>query len=355
VARAAINPALVVTSEIPPKKLGDVFIYYSNETAPDESEQENYKTIIGWLRTSADPKVLRIAGQLESDLRDFRSAVDFETASLKQTFRMAPSDDTSAALIFTNRLSRDGNFEVLLPGISEARVGRFPILKNPDLILRSNPLGTLDGLKAALKIAAIEFDPRLHNFVLVTKSHGKRDLAFTPRLAVLASETSPGEILSVARADGETSENAPRWVINRRGLAKASYFQSISEAGAQTGLFFSAIFMESCASEDLDGGDSGPSAKNIGLLFTTQGSTPYRTLDYGSIFAGRRAGESISARLVASLEKKSASYGVPSRKTEIPTFWYFVPLAAFCGYALSSWVRGRITSKRHLPTSRDAS
>ncbi len=331
--QAAINKPIRV-NEAPSRDQSDVLIYYSNETAPDPAELKNYQTIMGWLRLGNEKVASRIVGQLESDLREFRAAVDQETAAIVKAFVNLPPGDTSAALIFTNRLARDGKYEIIRPGHKDVGIGKFPRVRNSDLILNSNPLGTGDGLRSALQVAAKEFDPTQHNFVLVTKSHGKRNLALTPRLAVLSLETNKDEILKVARADGELQENTPAWVMNRRGTKKSDYFQILSEMGAKYQLFVSVLFMESCASEDLNGEDNSSRSKNIGLLFTTAGATPYRTLDYEYIIGQTgSSGKSISGAFAEALESKSDIVHPIADSKPISKYWYYVPLLLMCVYS----------------------
>ena len=86
----------------------EVLIYYANETSPDAVELRSWETILDWLRRSERPEAAKIVGQLECDAKEFPAAVDRELAAFRE--RLPGFRTGTSAVVFTNRLVRDGKY-----------------------------------------------------------------------------------------------------------------------------------------------------------------------------------------------------------------------------------------------------
>ena len=277
---AALLICLVyVAGQLPSKCNGaaqrpEVLIYYANETEPNEAELQSWQTIISWLKSSDNPELTKIPGQLERDLEGFHKAVDEEIALLKRI-----SIDSSTAppmVVFTNRLVRDGNYLVLRRDVEPEEIAIQPF-PSDNFILVSNPLARPEMLARALEEACSHFDPNVYDFVLVTKSHGNAEMALTPRLIVRASETTKEELLAVAA--GELPEGqSPSWT-KRLGITKDEYFRVLEKFGQDRNMHFSMVFMESC--HGVLGKVTVRPPQNIAHMYMTgEQDTEWHNLDY---------------------------------------------------------------------------
>ncbi|MBY0515092.1 MAG: hypothetical protein K2P78_14460 [Gemmataceae bacterium] len=212
----------------------EVFVYYANETAPDEAEAKNYATMQAWFRGSTDPKQRQIADYLDEDRRLFPAATDVEIGDLTR--------GPARGLFFTNRLARRGTCLKVLPDRLEPVELPFAVPPDPNYVLASNPLSKAETLAAALALAAREFPPDRHEFVLVVKSHGNAKRVITPRWAVRAEETSREEMLAVAA--GTHPGPPPAWA-GRLGVGKPEFLAVLGASG----LPFALVDVEACGTD----------------------------------------------------------------------------------------------------------
>ncbi len=302
---------------------GEVLIYYANETAPDALEYKNYQTIISWLNTSHDKEAEKVASQLKSDSTEFQSSVDEEVEEIKRAFQLKniSTGQVAGAVIFTNRLSREGHFLILTPGMNGLSTGDLLRPRSDNIIEDSNPLATAAGLKMALSRAAATFDPHKYWFILVTKSHGAKELALTPRLSVIANGTNQKELIEILNNEDTITHPLPNWIKHRLGTSKERYFELLEEAYSEYGMQFPIVFMESCESsiEKLDN-EKRLSLNSVGLLFSTEGSTPYRLLNYSILLNHFDENESLHEKFKNYLSHNQ------SKRTSAQKALYFSPL-----------------------------
>ena len=301
----------------------EVLIFYANETAPVGAELENYETIISWLESGNTPAADKIVGQLRRDLVECRQVIDREIAENKTLFAGLRRDGGKCLVVFTNRLARENKFLTLCAGESDFETHDILFPPGDYYITANNPLATEAGFTAALEATAKRFDPKEYVFILLTKSHGNPQMAFTPRLIVRHEQETRESIL--AKVEGESfapTENEPP----RIGTAKAGYFQVVKQAGDDLGMFFLLIFMESCQS-----GPGLPETRelptNIGLLFTTKETgAQYSCIRWEEVVTNDRT---ISDGMERFLREFGRNYGCDEGKTAGWFDWrylYFLPL-----------------------------
>lgn len=312
--------------------LAEVLIYYANETAPDVSEAENYATIMGWLRSSGDAGHRRVAEQLERDVGIFAKAVDVESAEIMlETLSLKSGPEV---VIFTNRLVRDGTCLIWKRGAERFETIAFVPPDTDHLVLKSNPLSDRDVFTRALALVAEQFPPPLHRFVLITKSHGSREKALTPRLAVRAEETNREELLKVASPDTPDDE-LPSWV-GRLGVSKADYLTTLAEAGQQRDMRFSLVFLEACeaATEEV-GPDRLP--PNVDRLLLMRQNSNYINILWADVLRDLQPGERLADAAIEHLPAKFLvqTHDSPPINSAPATSWplwvYFAPLLAWGG------------------------
>ena len=236
---AYLRPPQIVNSALLSNHRPEVLIYYSNATAPDSREQDDYKQIIYWLYDSEEPRLLEIAREFEIDLTHFPLMVERDIRALENDLP-ATYSSLAGVVIATNPLARKGRIRVWrYPG---REFGDVPIAlpSANDPVVQSNPLSSPSTFEAILDQAKTLFDPSKYAFILVTKSHGTADLLMTPRL-VTPANVGRKQILALAR--GEASLERPR-----PGISKADFVRVLQRLQSTPSMAFSLIFLESCDS-----------------------------------------------------------------------------------------------------------
>jgi len=332
----------------------EVLIYFANENAPDAAEGESYDQVCRWLHSSSTSAHQRLADQLERDRLIFPAAVDVEVAEISLELPRIAS--APHALLFTNRLVREGKCLLWKTGSDKVEEVRFIAPPTEDFILRSNPCARRETLSAALNFAALHFDPQHHEFILVTKSHGSDNTALTPRLAVQAGETNREELLRVA--SDSSDDELPAWV-GKRGVSKADYVAVLREAYDRHQMRFALVFMESChASAKID--EMGELPSNVQRLLVVRENTNYINLLWADVLQrlhndGEMPGGRLSEAILVDLPPKFAVITANGMAEHVPNRWsasavslwvYFLPLVAWfvwIGYRVHASSRRRHT------------
>lgn len=329
-----------------------VLVYYANETAPDEAETQNYNQLLEWLDSSDNEYAKKIATGIRNELKAFPGAVDQEVADIRHGMAELEPDSEFTAAVFTNRLARRGVFQVWQPGADEPQELPLELPQFEKLVYNSNPLSHPEVFEAALEAVGRRFDPAGHQFALVTKSHGSRNLAMTPKIILDVSETDRDTLLAELEAEnirhqekaldnekklagfktiepilgkeGKLSpdmnntmdaeeESTLRQGAPLLGVTKDQYLTILRQCGEQRGMRFPVVFMEACKSQldEVQLRDLQARGINIGILFTSDlEGLEYTTIDYADVFSrieqGERPVQAVNATLAAKyLEQKA--------------------------------------------------
>ena len=167
-AYAEINSPVAISNVgmLPPRRL-DVLLYFANETSVNEAGTRNYAVIVGWLRDAATPEALKIAGQLERDLRVFPAVVDSDLADFEAALPSSRIADRTTAVVLTNRLSREHACLVLYPGEKRLRRERFDAAPASNYILAGSPLSQVGSFERAIARTAELFPPATARYTLL--------------------------------------------------------------------------------------------------------------------------------------------------------------------------------------------
>jgi hypothetical protein len=228
-----VNSALVQSS--PP----EVLIYYSNATAPDAREQNDYRQIVQWLYDSEEPRLIEIAKEFEFDLSHFPLMVDRDLRAIEGSLSQA-SGTLAGVIVASNPLAREGKLKVWRYPENKFREIPLQLPRSTDAVTQSNPLASRTALETVLSRAKLVFDPQVYPFILVTKSHGTADLLMTPRL-VTPAVLGKDQVLALAR--GEAPLDHPR-----PGVSKSDFIEILNDLNKSPPMRFSLIFLESCES-----------------------------------------------------------------------------------------------------------
>jgi hypothetical protein len=329
-----------------------VFVYYANETAPNAAEARNYETLIDWLGTSDNPKLQKIGQSIQGDLNKFSVIVDQELSTIKKRVAASKVGNGIPVVIFTNRLAREGWFQVAATGEASANDVPFTVPRLRGMVYSSNPLSHPVVFKMALAALSRHFDPETHQFILVTKSHGDGTHVLTPRVALDISsigrepllarlekdvadmpdisrggtldmwktgtllDTWKGETVldkemglgnedllvndTQAKTDNQPADKELTGPPPKAGVTKASYVESILDISEATGMRFPLLFVEACRSQF----DSdvlrriGADGADIGLIYTSDlKGLQYTTLDYEKVFDRVDSGASLASAM----------------------------------------------------------
>lgn len=316
---------LFLPSLVPALHAREVFIYYANETSPNEMEAANYAVIIDWLRSDDRPDVLSVAERLERDLREFPAVVDSEITALQ--YGMRDTGDELSAVVFTNRLVRNGRYLVFPGGTAEPLEAEICVRPHENYILASNPLCRADAFRRALAEVAARFDPASHVFVLLTKSHGNVEKAMMPRLAARHEQTNRDEILAIA--GGEIAEDQmARWSASL-GVTKEEYISILAEAGRRHGMQFSLVVMESC-NGDIDETLTPNLPPNVRQLYNSgPRGAEYSNLDYEQLLAGDGDGNSLATLISGFLANRFQTLYHEPKRFPFYAMVLFLPLVTW--------------------------
>lgn len=337
-------PVLCTSAEPSEDKHAEILIYYANETALDAADSESWDTIIGWLETSDNPEVSKIADQLRRDRAEFHVAVDHDVDAFQT--HLTSTKGPLSVVAFTNRLVREHKYLILRPSQPPEESSIEPPASD-SLVLAANPLARADMFARCLQEAADRFDPARHRFILVTKSHGNAKMAMTPRLVVPAEETNREELLAVA-ADEIADQDLPAWAARRIGVTKDEYFTALRDAGRRQGMQFALVFMESCHGV-LDQTRIRVPENVQRLYMTGNEQTEYKNVEYADLLREFDGSVAFSQLMDDALAPK---FPTLVRGEETPgTFWgspwhvtlWWIPLAIWFAWYISR--RRRITQQ----------
>jgi hypothetical protein len=309
----------------------EVFLWYVNETSPTAAEQKNYDTIIEWLESGSADKTNKYAEGLRKDLKLFPAVVDHEQAAIQAGTIAA--DGKLDTMIVTNRLAREGKYLYFDPAAKTFAEGTLALPSSKDYILASNPLVRGEVLALVLSEAARRYDPAIHRFVLITKSHGGPDRALTVRLS-RHHEQITREIL-LAGLDGNPEELPS---LMQYGVTKEGYFAALADAGKTHKMQFPLVFMEACRAT-ISAGTEQTLPTNVDLVYTNSNrALQYSTLDYDALLKQVAAGETLAASLDQFLKPRYMAFYRPESPLWKKLAW-FAPLTLLL--AFFAWIKWR--------------
>jgi hypothetical protein len=300
-----------------------VVIHYSNNTAPAGKNAENHKITIERLQHIENEKAHSIAENLRSEpqlmataLLADRSILEAELAGRLKVILCE----------FDNPGVRRGTFDYWLPSDAMPRQGVVRVPTTGDYIFDDNPLATAAGLQASLGAVAELFPPSSHRFVLITQSHGSRELALTVKLA-RKHEDVPIDVFQ-AMFDGDTVT----YDLPTVGVTKSEYFDVLRTLGNKIKMQFSLVVLETCK-----GTIEQPLVRelpeNVDLFFSSGNrSLEFRSLPYAEIFSKV---QSIEELIPAFDQYLKEDFLRIHRTSKLPIWTWVVPLIFVL---LSQWL-----------------
>lgn len=348
-----------------------VLIYYANDTYYSVVEDKGFENLNvireAILKGAADPNIGKddkvyleqVAQRLRDDWLDFMRAVDTEAHELQNNVCRRNARYKMGLAVFRNanmpairndefETDRDVSWSYCKPddkGGIEGPTSKFWTIRwFEDFRYDSQPLSHPRVFESAIQQVREVFPPEKYKYILLTKSHGSKEMSITPNLVIDASRLEADQIKTalldhkkrgaatqggalddiktlmptLASFNGVNAALAPlagssgRFPADQVGVSKRRYLEVINQEGGgdpTSGMYFPLIFMESCNSQLQSSSDAwirdtivigydaaskqekisyaGLNIRNVGKLYTsnTRGLA-YRTLRYAEMFAG---------------------------------------------------------------------
>jgi len=204
----------------------ELLIYYANETSLSDEADKNFELFLNRIKNSDHEAVVKFREKYVTDRVEFKRTVASEIQDLKNSFCNPGNFKTFGLIIFTNESVRNGKITYCKEGIEKQL--EFRGIKVPDAVAndfnyKSYPLSVIENLGAALATAADIFSPSLYRYVLISKSHGTKELA-----------VAPGFIRKIT--DQETSEKLINAIVSYKQAKQAAHQPDKGALGAENKL-----------------------------------------------------------------------------------------------------------------------
>lgn len=327
---------------------GHVVIYYANETTQRATRSENYTTVLSTLRNSTNPIAATIADSIVYDSKAFPAAVQRDADGLLVAAKRWGFD----LVVFTNTLVDDSRYLFYRHATKSLETRRFPALpKTSNAILETSPLSRTDYFRAALLQVGSLYPSTLPDAILITNSHGSKDLALTPRVFADLSVANASELLELLDGPSPQGGGRPSWAV-KQGTTKRDFWPVIADVSVRTGMQFSLVFRAACVS----GVASWEEFRSIPdsvreIAHTGNNNIQIGEIDFDEIFNAQKPDLTVLQSLTSELENRGIYINSPGTvwvwvvwnlMRSFPHIWFFAPLALWLlWYGMASFLAYR--------------
>lgn len=327
-----------------------LLVYYGDETSAHASQSENYAALLEVLRSSANPRAATVAESIVTDAERFPLLVQRDIEALKVQAKRLGFD----LAIFTNALAFDGEYQLFRAETGTTETHKLPeIPSTSSTILTTSPLSRPEYLRAGLLSVSALYPGRSLDMVLITNSHGGRDMMLIPRVNADLSQT--GAALAMREMlESDDSGVPPAWA-RLQGTSKLAYWKILTDVSAAHDVHFPLVFRETCVSGIRSFTEFFAVPDSVGLIaHSGTANLDGWDLDYGEMLATVAPGSDWIAALADALKDRgvqvdtwaTAWFGVLLvALRSVPIFVFFVPLALWIAWYASRQYRRR----RKLP------
>ena len=326
-----------------------LLLYYGDETSTQAIRSQNYAALLAVLRSSSNPRAAAVATSVVSDAENFPRLIQRDVDALRVEAKRIGFD----LAIFTNALAFDGHFLLYRAetDITERQV-LPPVPPAQNTVLVTSPLSRPEYLRAALFSLGALYPKNTLDIVLITNSHGGRDMALIPRVNADLSQAGAAAAMKEMLETGENGE-PPDWAVPK-GTSKIDFWQAIGEASSAYGIGFPLVFRETCVGGLRSWTEFFTVPSSVGLI-ADSGMDEINgwDLDYANLLGDVSPGSDWVASLAEALKLQGLS--VKTRNTawtdvlfislySIPIAAFFVPLALWVAwYAVAAYRKTRRT------------
>lgn len=206
----------------------EVVVYYANESAPDAREAALIERALAAVAAAHHPISERMLAGAATNLEELPRIVDEDVEALLR--------HTERAVVFTNRLAREGRALVRRGGRAESVPFAFPRPAAGDVVGTSQPLSFPATLRAALETVLARFPAASHSLTLVVKSHGMPGKPLVAWGFGHLAELSPPELTALLDVAAER--------MRQREVASHAAGQPGTAREADLGKFFEGEFAQ---------------------------------------------------------------------------------------------------------------
>ncbi|MEZ5828257.1 MAG: hypothetical protein R3D30_08630 [Hyphomicrobiales bacterium] len=334
---------------VPSRK--QVLVYYGDETSTQAVQSENYQALLEVLRSSDKPRAAAVVESLVADAETFPLLVERDIEALKDQAVRLGFD----LAIFTNAMAFEGEYQLFRAETGAAETYDLPdIPPTSSTILATSPLSRPEYLRAALLSVSALYPPDALDIVLITNSHGGRDMVLIPR--VNADLSQSGAALAMREMIESDDNGAPPAWAQPQGISKLAYWKILADVSAKYGVRFPLVFRETCVS----------GVRSFAELFAVPGSVSLIAhsgagningweLDYAKLLGTVAPGSDWIGSLAASLEDHDVHVDSWASAwldvlivglRSIPIIAFFAPLLLWVVWFGLRWIYGRRQSRQ---------
>jgi hypothetical protein len=317
-----------------------LFVYYGDETSARASQSDNYAALLEVLRESAKPRAATVAESVVTDAERFPLLIRRDIEALKVQAKRLGFD----LAIFTNALAFDGAYQLLRAETGTTETHRLPdITSTSSTILATSPLSRPEYLRAGLLSVGALYPANSLDMVVITNSHGGRDMALIPRVNADLSQT--GAALAMREMLESDDNGAPPAWAKPQGTSKLAYWQILEEVSTAHGARFPLVFRETCISGVRSFTELFAIPDTVGeIAHSGTGDITGWDLDYEQMLGTVAPGSDWIASLAAGLKDRNihvdtwatAWFGVLLvALRSIPSVVFFIPLALWLAWCSS--------------------
>jgi len=331
----------VVSGAPPSVERRQVFVYYANETTPQQLRSQNYADVLAVLRTSANPRARDIARDIARDAERFPGFVERDKAALSAAARKIGFD----LAIFTNELVASSHYLFVDGRSGSAERRRFSLgPEGGTAVLRGSPLARPEVFRSALMSVAAAYPQGSLDIVLVTSSHGSEEMALMPRVNTdLSVSGAPEDFARRLVSDEELP--TPAWA-RLQGTDKIQFWNAVAEVALSRDVRFPLVVRAACGS----GVTTWQEYRAVPGAVERLGHTDMQNLDllhmdYAKLLAASPTGTGWIASFAAALPQAGLHVDAPrslwwrplvSSLQAIPLALYFAPIAGWLAWYLAA-------------------
>ena len=326
-----------------------LLLYYGDETSTQAIQSENYAALLAVLRSSSSPRAAAVATSVVSDADNFPRLIQRDVEALQLQAKRLGFD----LAIFTNALAFDGHFLLYRAETgSTEKQALPPVPAAANTVLANSPLSRPEYLRAALFSVGALYPKNTLDIVLITNSHGGRDMAMIPRVNADLSQAGAAAAMKEMLETGDNGE-PPDWAVPK-GTSKIAFWHVVGEASSAYGIRFPLVFRETCVG-GLHSWTEFFTVPSSVRLIADSGMDEINgwDLDYASLLGDVTPGSDWVASLAEALELQGLSVKTGTTAWtdvflislyRIPIAAFFVPLALWLAwYAVASFRERRRT------------
>ena len=324
-----------------------LLLYYGDETSDRAVQSENYQALIEVLRSSSSPQAATVVESVVNDAEKFPLLVRRDIEALKVQAKRLGFDLAT----FTNALAFDGKYQLLRAETGTTETHNLPeIAPTSSTILATSPLSRPEYLRAALLSVSALYPADSLDMVVITNSHGGRDMTLIPRVNADLSQT--GAAVAMRQMLESDDNGAPPAWAQPQGTSKLAYWQAFKDVTAAHGVRFPLVFRETCVSGLRSFAELFAVPDSVGLIaHSGRGQIDGWDLDYAQMLGAVAPGSDWITALSEALKDRevhvdtwyAAWFGVLLIALDsIPIVVFFTPLALWIAwYAVASFNRRR--------------